>query len=97
MAYYDITVLCFTFLMFFEMCQCGPFKPPQKQTRETNVFNFVRLLVLRLIYGVATMMGFSENISEFANGALVPPGVEDDYGIFGDRNSEDDDYSYYDY
>lgn len=65
-------------------------------SRETNVFNFVRLVVVRLIYGVATMMGFEEGISDFANGALVPPGVDDDYG--GDIGGVDDDRDYdYDY
>ncbi|RZF40152.1 hypothetical protein LSTR_LSTR010104 [Laodelphax striatellus] len=83
-------------LFLTDVCQAGPFAilKPLKQTRETNLFNFMRLVVIRLIYGVATMMGFNEGISEFANGALVPPGVEDndDYGFgFGER---DDDYDY---
>lgn len=42
------------------------------------------------------MMGFEEGISDFANGALVPPGVDDDYG--GDIGGVDDDRDYdYDY
>jgi hypothetical protein len=53
-------------------------KQKQIQSRETNIFNFVRLLVLRLVYGIATSMGFGENISEFLGGIFVPPGVEDD-------------------
>uniref|UniRef100_A0A4P6D7K8 Protein rhodnius neglectus n=3 Tax=Rhodnius TaxID=13248 RepID=A0A4P6D7K8_RHOPR len=51
----------------------------QKLPRETNLINFVRLFVLRLIYGFATMFGFGESISEVGDGALVPPGVDDDY------------------
>ncbi|XP_033607297.1 uncharacterized protein LOC117282301 isoform X2 [Cryptotermes secundus] len=53
-------------------------KQKQIQSRETNIFNFVRLLVLRLVYGIATSMGFGESISEFLGGIFVPPGVEDD-------------------
>lgn len=53
-------------------------KQKQIQSRETNVFNFVRLLVLRLVYGIATSLGFGESISEFLGGIFVPPGVEDD-------------------
>lgn len=53
-------------------------KQKQIQSRETNVIKFVQLLVLRLVYGIATSMGFGENISEFFGGIFVPPGVEDD-------------------
>ncbi|KAG8325294.1 hypothetical protein J6590_071084 [Homalodisca vitripennis] len=66
-----------------------------KQPRETNPFNFMRLLVLRLVYGIATMMGFEEGLSEVANGAFVPPGVDDDYGGF-DLDGRESDYAYSD-
>lgn len=51
---------------------------------------------MRLVYGVASRLGFGEQISEALNGAFVPPGVDDyDYGGddvgFFDR---DDDYDY---
>ncbi|KAK4878468.1 hypothetical protein RN001_010974 [Aquatica leii] len=49
--------------------------------KETNAVNFIRLVVMRLIYGVATRFGFEDNISEALNGAFVPPGVEEDYGL----------------
>jgi hypothetical protein len=62
-------------------------KQKQIQSRETNVFNFVRLVVLRLVYGIATSLGFGENISEFLGGIFVPPGVED-----GDDDDLDFDY-----
>lgn len=58
-------------------------KQKQIESRETNVFNFVRLLVLRLVYGIATSMGFGEGISDFLGGIFVPPGVEDDYDELG--------------
>jgi len=34
--------------------------------------------VLRLVYGIATSLGYRENISEFLGGIFVPPGVDDD-------------------
>ncbi|XP_018323487.1 uncharacterized protein LOC108735820 [Agrilus planipennis] len=60
--------------------------------KETNAVNFIRLAVMRLIYGVASRFGFQEPISEALNGAFVPPGVEDDYGDYGDFLDDDDDY-----
>lgn len=43
---------------------------------------------MRLIYGLATRIGFGEQISGALNGAFVPPGVDYDYydaddGLFG--------------
>ncbi|KAJ8982580.1 hypothetical protein NQ317_005051 [Molorchus minor] len=62
--------------------------------KETNAVNFIRLSVMRLIYGVATRVGLGEQISEALNGAFVPPGVDDyDYGGAFERDDEDD----YDY
>ncbi|KYB27095.1 hypothetical protein TcasGA2_TC034715 [Tribolium castaneum] len=64
--------------------------------KETNAINFLRLAIMRLVYGVATRLGFGEQIAVALNGAFVPPGVDDydyggdDYGIL-DR---DDDYDY---
>ncbi|KAG5891608.1 hypothetical protein JTB14_037122 [Gonioctena quinquepunctata] len=60
--------------------------------KETNPVNFIRLAVMRAIYGIATRMGFGEQISEALNGAFVPPGV-DDYDYDGGFGNEDD----YDY
>jgi hypothetical protein len=34
--------------------------------------------VLRLVYGIATSLGYGESISEFLGGIFVPPGAEDD-------------------
>lgn len=54
------------------------------QSRETNTPNFVRLVVMRLIYGLAVQMGFEDRLSGVLNGIFVPPNAEDDYGGFGD-------------
>lgn len=60
------------------------------ETRETNPPNFVRLLVMRLIYGIASQMGFEERLQGFLNGAFVPPGADDgDYDLF-DGGDDDD-------
>ncbi|XP_076624727.1 uncharacterized protein LOC143343582 isoform X2 [Colletes latitarsis] len=53
------------------------------QSKETNVVNFMRLLMLRLVFGVASAMGLGENLSSLLGGIFVPPGA-DDYGDYGD-------------
>ncbi|XP_017888540.1 uncharacterized protein LOC108630007 [Ceratina calcarata] len=53
------------------------------QSKETNVVNFMRILVMRLVFGVASSMGLGENLSEVLGGIFVPPGV-DDYSDYGD-------------
>ncbi|XP_034237490.1 uncharacterized protein LOC117642962 [Thrips palmi] len=45
---------------------------------ETNVFNFVRIMVLRLVWGFASWFGWDEPLSEAFGGAFVPPGVDPD-------------------
>lgn len=53
------------------------------ESRETNTPNFVRLVVMRLIYGIAAQMGLEERLASVFNGAFVPPNAdEDDYGGF---------------
>lgn len=39
---------------------------------------------MRLIYGIATRIGFGEQISEAMNGVFVPPGADYDYDGTGD-------------
>ncbi|XP_048507114.1 uncharacterized protein LOC125500035 [Athalia rosae] len=82
------------FLVVLLMVALGEGKTKKKskqlalQTRETNVVNFVRLVVMRLVFGVASAMGLGENLSGVLGGIFVPPGADyyDDYG-------GDDDYS----
>ncbi|XP_012270098.1 uncharacterized protein LOC105694214 [Orussus abietinus] len=57
------------------------------QSKETNIVNFVRLVVMRLVFGVASSMGLGENLSGVLGGIFVPPGVNE-YGDYGD-----DDYT----
>ncbi|XP_050459086.1 uncharacterized protein LOC126855460 [Cataglyphis hispanica] len=56
------------------------------QSKETNVVNFMRLLVMRLVFGVASAMGLGENLSGVLGGIFVPPGADDynDYNDYGD-------------
>lgn len=54
----------------------------QAELRETNPPNFVRLLLMRLIYGIATQMGMEERIAGVFNGAFAPPNADyDDFGV----------------
>jgi len=61
------------------------------ETRETSPPSFVTLLVLRLIYGLATQMGIEDRLPGF----LSPPNADgDDYGFFSAPfgGGGDDDY-----
>lgn len=54
------------------------------ELRETNPPNFLRLLVMRLIYGFAVQMNLEERVAGWFNGAFVPPNADyDDYGLGG--------------
>lgn len=53
---------------------------------------FTRLVVMRLVYGLAKVMGFEEPVSEVMNGAFVPPGADDD----DDFDDDDDDDGVFD-
>lgn len=58
------------------------------ELRETNPPNFLRLLVMRLVYGVAAQLNMEERVAGWFNGAFVPPNADyDDYG-FGDLGAE---------
>lgn len=63
------------------------------QRKETTPVDFTRLLIMRLVYGMAKVMGFQEPLAEVLNGALVPPGADDDDDDFdSDLFGDDDDY-----
>lgn len=50
------------------------------QSKETSTTNFFRLLLMRLVFGIASAMGWGESLASFMNGAFVPPGSDyDDY------------------
>ncbi|XP_044764197.1 uncharacterized protein LOC123320823 [Coccinella septempunctata] len=94
-------VLIFAVLLcIFTMQVCVAKKKVKKsmvlREKETNPINFIRLAVMRLVYGIATRIGFGEEISEALNGAFLPPGVDDyDYGDGGLGFFErEDDYDY---
>lgn len=80
----------FVSLLILNSCEGKAKKPKDKvkqkqlELRETNPPNFVRLVIMRLIYGIATQMGFEERVSNLFNGAFVPPNAdEEDYGLDG--------------
>lgn len=51
--------------------------------KETSTPDFVRLVVMRLIYGLATSMGVEDRLEGLFNGAFVPPNAEGDFFGFG--------------
>lgn len=64
------------------------------QRKETSPVDFTRLVVMRLVYGFAKVLGFQEPISEVLNGAFVPPGAEEDDDLFG--GDDDDEGGFFD-
>ncbi|KAF4529149.1 hypothetical protein B566_EDAN017155 [Ephemera danica] len=75
-------------------------KPTQLITKETTVAGFMRIVAMRLLFGLAQWAGLGEWASGLFGGALVPPGSDYDYGDYGgDYKDEydgdgDDDYDY---
>lgn len=53
------------------------------QSRETDPPNFIRLLLMRLIYGIAVQIGAEDRLAGFLNGIFVPPNADDDDGFGG--------------
>lgn len=54
------------------------------ELRETNTPNFLRLLVMRLIYGIAAQMNLEDRVAGWFNGAFAPPNADyDEYGFGG--------------
>lgn len=64
------------------------------QRKETTPVDFTRLVVMRLVYGLAKVMGFEEPIGDFLNGAFVPPGADDDDDFGDDDDGILDDFDY---
>lgn len=65
------------------------------KTKETSTPEFIRLVTMRLIYGLAATMGVEERLENIFNGAFVPPNAhEDSFGLDGldDYADGDDDY-----
>lgn len=84
-------LIVFLLVSFVILCSGKKHKNRKNQkqllslSQETNPANFARLVIMRLIYGLASTMGLEDNISGVLNGAFVPPGVEnDDYGDYSD-------------
>lgn len=50
---------------------------------ETTTPDFIRLVVMRFIYGLATTMGVEDRLEGLFNGAFVPPNAENDFFGFG--------------
>lgn len=48
------------------------------QSRETDTPNFVLLLFMRLVYGLAVQVGAEDRLGSFLNGFFVPPNADAD-------------------
>lgn len=54
------------------------------ELRETNPPNFLRLLIMRLVYGFAVQMNLEDRVAGWFGGAFAPPNADyDDYGLGG--------------
>ncbi|XP_060806727.1 uncharacterized protein LOC132903182 [Amyelois transitella] len=91
-------VFFLTVLLLISSCEMKRRKdgiPTEKQLelqrKETTPVDFTRLVVMRVVYGFAKVLGFEEPISEVLNGAFVPPGADDD-DDFDDEGDDIFDY-----
>ncbi|CAH2052454.1 unnamed protein product, partial [Iphiclides podalirius] len=93
------TVLIVTLCLLVSLCEMKKRKmdyPTEKQLvlqrKETTPVDFTRLVVMRLVYGFAKVLGFDEPVGEILGGAFVPPGADDDddYGDDDDEGIFDD-------
>lgn len=79
-------VFFLTLVLVFSSCEMKRRRikdyPTEKQMvlqrKETTPVDFTRLVVMRLVYGFAKVLGFQEPIGEVLNGAFVPPGADED-------------------
>lgn len=70
-------------------------KQARANNKETSTPEFLRLVTMRLIYGLAATMGVEDRLENIFNGAFVPPNAHDDsFGLDGldDYANGDDDY-----
>ncbi|KAI5704698.1 uncharacterized protein LOC103521865 [Diaphorina citri] len=82
--------IVFIILVLVVGLQCKKAAP----SKETNIIKFFRLFIMRMVYGFASYFGIEEPLEEFAGGALVPPGSDEDYGGGGTKDDYDDDGDY---
>lgn len=83
---YKKTILIFTILtVIIVFCDGKKQKYSEKQLalqkKETNSVSFISLLLMRLIYGLASSMGLGERLADFMGGVFVPPGADEDYEV----------------
>lgn len=74
----------------------GAPKARATNNKESSTSEFIRLVTMRLIYGLAATMGVEDRLQNIFNGAFVPPNAnEDSFGLDGldDYADGDDDYS----
>lgn len=94
MPYRAINIVHSVFNVLFQNAEDESFKALRKKP-ETNVFNFLRLIFLRMIYGFASMFGLGDFLEDFAGGVFAPPNADYDGLDYG--NDDYKEYSDYDY
>lgn len=81
-------------MFVFQKAEDESFRALRKKS-ETNVFNFLRLILLRMVYGFASMFGLGDFLEDFAGGVFAPPSSDDYGGLdYGNDYKEYDDYDY---
>lgn len=89
-----VRILCFSFiillLLTYQCCKAKHYSKSREKTlrhqwelRETNQFNFIRLVIMRMVYGFAVQLGLEERLIKFFSGAFAPPNADydDDYDL----------------
>lgn len=61
----------------------------QSERQNTNAPNFVRLVIMRLIYGIAYTMGLEDRLEDTFNGAFIPPSADNVFEIGGGDDDGD--------
>lgn len=62
----------------------------QSERQNTNAPNFVRLVIMRLIYGIAYTMGLEDRLEDPFNGAFIPPSADNVFDIGGGGDDDGD-------
>lgn len=59
--------------------------------KDTSTPNFIRLFLMRFIYGIAVNMGIEDQLEDPFNGSFLPPNADDGLGIseYSDDNGDE--------
>ncbi|KAH8394169.1 hypothetical protein KR215_003257 [Drosophila sulfurigaster] len=57
------------------------FESDARKTPATSAPSFIQLVIMRLIYGIASTIGVEDRLEDTFNGAFIPPNADD--GLLG--------------